>query len=214
MILALILSTSSGCTGIVDEEQMEAFFADLGDTSITVYPTYIKRMAKDNSGQPLGHDAFNSGYEHTETGRLAAFLCCECLAKVTVSDNEVPLGGEWQKTQYGIFKASSRAFGDYIASHPIDTEYAIMAEYAIPNDSIWAVHAYVVNARGELVWLLHLNQHFDVFTDINPQIPSEGTDVLLAFLRTGWPDVSAKCTTQAPEVIPIIWQCGQCAMVM
>lgn len=201
-ILGLMLITN-GCTGIVDEGQMEEFFADLGDTSITVYRTYIKRMAKDKSGNPLGQDAFNSGYERTETERLAAFLRSECLAKVTVSTKDVQLGGEWQKSQYGIFKASSRAFGDYIASHPIDSQYAIMAEYVIPQKKIWAVHAYVVNAKGELVWLLHLNEHSDIFTDINPQIPSEGTDVLLAFLRTGWPDVSEKCTTQVTETISI-----------
>jgi len=202
LTLGLVLSTSS-CTSLVNEKQMEKFFADLGNTSMTIYPTYIKRMAKDDSGKPLGHDALNSGYEYKETERLAAFIRCECLAQVTVVADEVPLGGKWQKTQYGIFKTGSRAFGDYVAAHPIDTEYAMMVEYAIPFDKVWAVHAYVVNARGEIVWILHLNEHFDVFTDINPQIPSEGTDVLLDFLRTGWPDASAKCTTQTTETLPM-----------
>ena len=192
--LALLLGASS-CSGLVNEKQTEQFFADLGNTSITIYPTYIKRMARDELGKPLGSDAFNSGYEHKETERLAAFLRCECLAQVKIVADEVPLGGKWQKTQYGIFKASSRAFADYIATHPIDTEYAMMAEYAIPGDKVWAVHAYVVNAKGELVWILHLNEHFDVFTNIDPKIPAEATDVLLEYLRTGWPDTPAKCTT-------------------
>lgn len=202
LTLGLVLSTGS-CTSLVNEKQMEQFFADLGNTSMTIYPTYIKRMAKDDSSKPLGHDAWNSGYEHKETERLAAFLRCECLAQVTVLDDEVPLGGKWQKTQYGIFKTSSRAFGDYVAAHPIDTEYAMMVEYVIPFDKVWAIHAYVVNAKGEIVWILHLNEHFDVFTDINPQIPSEATDVLLGYLRTGWPDTSAKCTSQMTETRPI-----------
>ena len=196
--LALLLGTSS-CSGLVNEKQTEQFFADLGNTSITIYPTYIKRMARDELGKPLGYDAFNSGYEHKETERLAAYLRCECLAQVVVGADKVTLGGKWQKTQYGIFKASSRAFADYVAAHPIDTEYAMMAEYAIPLDRVWAVHAYVVNAKGELVWILHLNEHFEVFTDFNPKIPAEATDVLLEYLRTGWPDTSAKCTTQMTE---------------
>ena len=193
--LGLLLITTS-CSSLVNEKQTEQFFADLGNTSITIYPTYIKRMARDELGKPLGHDASNSGYEHNETERLAAFLRCECLAQVNVKADEVPLGDKWQKTQYGIFKASSRAFADYIAAHPIDTEYAMMAEYAIPGDRVWAVHAYVVNAKGELVWILHLNDHFDVFTDINPKIPADATDVLLEYLRTGWPDISTECATQ------------------
>lgn len=196
--LGLVLGTTS-CSGLVNEKQTEQFFADLGNTSITIYPTYIKRMARDNLAKPLGYDASNSGYEHKETERLAAFLRCECLAQVKVLADEVPLGGKWQKTQYGIFKASSSAFADYVAAHPIDTEYAMMAEYAIPLDTVWAVHAYVVNTKGELVWILHLNEHFEVFADINPRIPAEATDVLLEFLRTGWPDISTKCATQTTE---------------
>ena len=179
---------------------MEQFFADLGNTSITIYPTYVKRMARDDRGKALGHDASNSGYEHNETERLAAFLRCECLAQVTVVADEVPLGGKWHKMQYGIFETSSRACGDYIAAHTIDTEYAVMAEYAIPLDKVWAVHAYGVNARGELVWILHLNERFEIFTDIDPRIPSDATDVLLGVLRAGWPDTSAKCTMQMTEI--------------
>lgn len=193
--LGLLLITTS-CSSLVNEKQTEQFFADLGNTSITIYPTYIKKMARDELGKPLGYDASNSGYENKETERLAAFLRCECLAQVKVKADEVSLGGKWQKTQYGIFKASSRAFADYVAAHPIDTEYAMMAEYAIPNDRVWAVHAHVVNAKGELVWILHLNDHFDVFTEINPKIPADATDVLLQYLRTSWPDTSSKCDTQ------------------
>ena len=189
----------SGCSGLVDEEKMEVFFSDLGATSITVYPTYIKRMEKDNYGKPTGRDASNSGYEFTETDRLAAFLRCECLADVTVSTEKVPLGGEWPRTQMGIYKASTRAFGEYVAANPIETEYAMMAEYAIPFEKVWAVHAYVVNARGEPVWILHLNEHFDVLTEVNPKIPSEGTDVLLSFLTNGWPEISARCSAQASD---------------
>ena len=195
-----IIFIMSGCSGLVDEEQMEVFFNDLGDTSITVYPTYIKRMDKDSDGKPTGRDASNSGYELNETERLAAYLRCECLADVTVSSDNVPLGGDWQKTQAGIFKASAQAFGEYVAANPIETEYAMIAEYAIPFDRIWAVHAYVVNASGEPVWILHLNEHFDVFTEINPEIPADGTDVLLKFLRFGWPVTSAKCSYQASEL--------------
>lgn len=183
----------AGCFGLVDKEQSDEFLADLGSTSMTVYPTYIKRMAKNESGKPLGYDSEDSTYDSAETQRLAAFLRCECLASVTLSTEEVPLDRDWQRTQYGILKASSRAFGDHVAAHPIETEYAMMAEYAIPHSSVWAVHAYVVNARGELVWVAHLNSHFDVFSNINPQSPSDGTDVLLAFLRTGLPDPPGRC---------------------
>jgi hypothetical protein len=188
--MALLLG---GCAGLVQQERTDEFFADLGSTSIKVYPTYIKRMAKNDSGKPLGHDSEDSSYDSGETQRLAAFLRCQCLADVTVSTEEVPLDREWQWTQYGILKASSRAFGDYVAAHPIETEYAMMAEYVIPHSNVWAVHLYVVNAKGELVWIAHLNSHFDVFRNINPQSPSEGTRVLLAFLRTGLPDTSGKC---------------------
>ena len=198
-VILCILFVTSGCGGLVNKGQSDAFIADLGDTSITIYPTYIKRMAKDNYGKPLGYDASNSGYELTESKRLAELMRCECLADVKVSTDKVPLGGEWPRSQAGIFRASTQAFGEYVVANPIETEYAMMAEYAIPFDRIWAVHAYVVNARGEPVWVLHLNEHFDVFTEINPKIPADGTDVLLKFLRFVWLVTSSKCSYRASE---------------
>ncbi len=186
VIPGLILTTSA-CSGLVDENDMDAFFAGLGNTSLTVYPAYIKRMAIDDSGKSLGYDDESSGYDVAEAKRIAAFIRCESLAEVRVSSEKVPLNKEWQRTQHGIFKSSSRAFADYVASHPIGTEYAVLAEYVIPGDKVWAVHAYVVNSKGDLVWILHLNEHFDVFTRIDPHTPKDATDVLLDFLRTGWP---------------------------
>ena len=202
IVLVLVPGTGS-CSGLVDEEQMETFFSSLGNTSMTVYPTYIKRMAIDQAGKPSGHDAGNSGYESTEAERLAAFIRCESMADVTVSSEAIPLDKKWQRSQYGILKASSRAFGDYVASHPIDTDYAVLAEYVIPYDKVWAVHAYVVNARGDLVWLLHLNEHFDVFTSVDPRTPRDATDVLLNYLRQGWPtvqQVTGAARTDSPKI--------------
>lgn len=192
LILVMILGflfTAGGCTGRLEQKLMDDFFASLGNTSITVYPAYIKRHAIDASGKPLGYDSDDSGYDLVETERLAEFIRCESLAEVTVSSEEVPLDRKWQRTQSGLMQASALAFGEYVAAHPINTEYAMMAEYLIHFDKVWAVHTYVVNARGEVVWLLHLNEHFDVLTRIEPHTPHDGTNVLLNYLRTGWPKV-------------------------
>ena len=188
MLLGWLFSTA-GCTGLVEKKLMDEFFASLGNTSITVYPAYVKRHAIDASGKPLGYDSDDSGYDLVETERLAEFIRCESLAEVTVSGEEVPLDSNWQRTQMGLWQASTLAFGEYVAAHPINTGYAMMAEYLIPADKVWAVHAYVVNARGEVVWLLHLNEHFDVLTSLDPHTPHDSTNVLLNYLRTGWPKV-------------------------
>jgi len=187
MIFAVI--TVGGCTSRLEQKLMDDFFASLGNTSITVYPAYVKRHAIDASGKPLGYDSDDSGYDLVETERLAEFISCDSLAEVTVSSEEVPLDRKWQRTQKGLFQASARAFGEYVAAHPINTEYAMMAEYLILASKVWAVHAYVVNASGEVVWILHLNEHFEVLTSLNPHTPHDSTNVLINYLRTGWPKV-------------------------
>jgi len=84
----------------------------------------------------------------------------------------------------------------------------MLAEYLIPDDKVWAVHAYVVNTRGDVVWGLHLNSHFDIFTHIDPRTPSGGTDVLLAYLRSGWPVTSAQCVAHTEDADSTIVQAG------
>ena len=203
MMMLGFLFITAGCTGRVEKKLMDEFFDSLGNTSLTVYPTYVKRHAIDDSGKPLGYDSDDSGYDLVETERLANFIRCESLAEVTVSSEEVPLDRKWQRTQLGLWQASATAFGNYVVAHPINTEYAMMAEYLILADKVWAVHTYVVNARGEVVWLLHLNEHFDVFTNIDPRTPHDSTNVLLDFLRTGWPSVpyvTRSADTGSPKI--------------
>jgi len=81
VVISGLLLTAGGCSGIVNKEQMEEFFARLGNVSMTVYPAYVKRMTSD------------SGYDFAQADRLTSFLRCECLAEVTVSTEEVPVGG-------------------------------------------------------------------------------------------------------------------------
>ena len=135
MVLGFLFATG-GCAGRIEQKLMDDFFASLGNTSITVYPAYVKRHAIDASGKPLGYDSDDSGYDLVETERLAKFVRCESLAEVTVSSEEVPLDRKWQRTQVGLFQASARAFGEHVAAHPINTEYAMMAEYLIPAGKV------------------------------------------------------------------------------
>ena len=53
VLLSLLVALISACGGVIPEKQTERFFADGGDTTITLFPTYIKNMATDHKGKPL-----------------------------------------------------------------------------------------------------------------------------------------------------------------
>jgi hypothetical protein len=183
-----------GCSGVIDEKQTERFFSDVGKTSITLFPTYIKRMASNKNGKPLGYDSANSGYSTIQAEQLSNFIQCECLAEVSLVTENVPLDKEWNLTQFGIWKKNLSAFSEYVKQNAIKTDYAAMAEYLIIHDRVWAVHTYVVDKLGVPVWGLHLNEHFAQFQQIQPHTPADATKVLHSFLQTGWPNTKSICS--------------------
>jgi hypothetical protein len=175
-LAALLLLSAVACTSIVNEDLTDDFKSRLGDLSMTVYPAFVR-----------GRTAGDSGYDSLVADRLAAFLVTSGRAVAEASSDEVPLAGEWQSNQAAMWKASALSFAEFVAAHPVETDFALVAEYLIGGEQAGGVQCYVVNTTGDVVWGCHLNSHFDVFADADPKSPAACTEVLIAFLRDDWP---------------------------
>ena len=101
-ILALAgasLLFSTACGGWTGESDPERFLRAVGNTSVTVFPAYVRTG---NSGT---HDP-------DAAGTIAAVLNAEGLARARLSDGRVPLPLGWRRNQARMFRESGEALGD------------------------------------------------------------------------------------------------------
>lgn len=165
--VALAVGVCGGCTAsVVDPLAEEAFLASLGNTTITVFPAFVR------AGEEAQYDADAAteiGVCFTDNG----------LATVTVADAEIPITGSWGMDQAKMFNESATEFAGYVQAHPIDTEYALLAEYLQGGAGAFlGVHCYVVDAQGHVAWGRLWNSHHDAFAEAAPETSAECTAML------------------------------------
>jgi len=177
--VAVVASVLGGCSVIDNastratypnlEKTRKAFLASIGETSITVFPAFVRR------GQ--------GSYDDNAAVKLAEFLNAAGLAKATASDRHVPITGPWRMNQARMWKESVTEFGAYVRANPIETHYALLPEYLGGKTEAVGIHAYIVDAEGEVAFQVLLNSHWEEFSKAHPKTPDEGTALLVDVLR-------------------------------
>lgn len=165
LVAALLVGavTLAGCNREPSAEE-QRFLAALGDTSITVYPAYV-RIGRS------GH------YDAGCADRIAAFLRDAKLADVTRSDAQPDLDRGWHSNQARMWRESCDAFAEFVKANPPPTDYALIAEYlkGAEQGVAGGVHVYVVTREGAEAFGVLLNSHHKTFRDVNPSTPDECT---------------------------------------
>ena len=158
-----------GCNGVVDPAANAAWEQSLGDTSITIFPAVVRTA--------------ELAYDSTAASQIGEFITNDGLANVTLSDAQVPITGEWQSNQAAMLRESIADFAQYIADHPIETDYALLAEYLIGGLNLpVGIHAYILNGQGQVADVVLLNSHWAPFADADPATVEDCTTVLIAVL--------------------------------
>jgi len=170
-----VLLVAGACGSPIDDEVRESFRARLGSTSFTVYPAFLR--------SPAGN-----GWDDASAARLAAALLEDGRGQAAVSEARVPITGEVHMNQARIWRESAAEFGAWIAAHPPETDYAILAEYiGVPAETqAFGVHAYVVDRSGKLVDGVLLNSHHEGFAAAHPRSAAECTELLVTVMREQW----------------------------
>jgi len=161
---------ASGCGSIVNPQAKEALFQTLGNTSFTVFPTFVR--------------ALDTSYDEDAAREIGEFLTGEDLGDVALSTENVPIIGSWGMNQAKMLRESAEDFAGYVRDHPIETEYALLAEYLILGTGIpGGIHCYVLDAQGRVAHVVLLNSHWSAFADADPQTVEDCTGVLIEVLR-------------------------------
>lgn len=159
-----------GCSGIVDQQAKEALMQSLGDTSVTVFPTFVRSTG--------------GAYDADSVRQIGEYLTSAKLAEVTLSDQEVPITGSWGMNQAKMLRESAEAFAAHIKTHPIETDYAMLAEFLIGGaGNAVGIHGYVLDADGTVAFALLLNSHHKAFAAANPQTVEECTALFIQVLN-------------------------------
>lgn len=164
-----VLVTASGCQFPVDRAAKEAFSGGLGTISITVFPAFVRTSKGDS-------------YDRTASERVGAFLTDKKLAKVTLSDAQVPITGVWHASQPTMLKDSAEAFAAYVKAHPVATQFALLPEYMLVNSRPRRLHCYVVDAEGRLAYVVLRNSKWPIFAEVDPRSVDACTEVLIRVL--------------------------------
>ena len=96
---------AAACDWYADETSENEFLRSLGQTSITVFPAYIRQ-----------HES--SSYDSTAAASIAAFLRDEGFAEAVLSNEKVPISGAFRVNQSRMFRETSREFARLLAGQP------------------------------------------------------------------------------------------------
>ena len=165
-----VLVTASGCQFPVDREAKEAFWGGLGETSIMVFPAFV-RTGKEDS------------YNQAAAEKIGAFFTDKVLAAVSLSDAHVPITGSWHSSQPTMLEESAEAFADYVKEHPVATEFALLPEYMLVESRPRRLHCYVVDSNGRLAYVVLRNSKWPIFAEVNPRSVEDCTEVLIRVLE-------------------------------
>jgi hypothetical protein len=177
-VLSVAVLAVQGCHGVVDPAAERAFRAGVGESTITVYPTFVR-------------DGQDHRYDAAAAQRIANMLERRG-AQVQRSEAEVPITGGWHMNEARMFRESTEALASFVRKNSIQTEYALLAEYIIGGRHVpVGIHCYAVDAEGTPALGVLLNSHFTEFSSVNPQTVNDCTDILLGVLEDRFEDVEA-----------------------
>lgn len=156
----------AGCNYPVDRAANKAFFGSLGNTSVTVFPAFIR-------------DGDEGLYDADAATGIGACFTDNGLATVTLSDEEIPITGSWHANQARMFSESIAEFADYVVANPIETEYAVLAEYLkLGSGEYGGIHCYIVDAQARVAWCHLWNSHWEAFAEASPDTAAGCTAML------------------------------------
>jgi hypothetical protein len=172
------LAALAGCAALGGEwrksQEQKEFEAALGKTSFTVFPAVVR------IGRVTQHDAATAR-------EIAARLSARGLGEAVASAEPVEFATRGSFNQARMYQRSHAAFNDYIRTHPVATEYALLPEYLLSTKGgVGGVHLYVVRRDGAGAGGILLNSHWKEFRAVEPRSVNDATKALLLRIETAW----------------------------
>ncbi|MBE0658822.1 MAG: hypothetical protein IH602_14110 [Bryobacteraceae bacterium] len=158
-ILLLIAVLLAGCGRIVKKEAEAEFRSALGRTGITVYPAVVRELGP----------AVKTSWDNESAAEIAEWLNGNGFGAARVSEQNPDIAVKPGMNQAKMFRTGLRSFGDWLRTHPPETEYACVAEYLMMrNGKAGGIHVYCADRAGTPVFGSLSNSHWPEFKEVNP----------------------------------------------
>lgn len=163
----LLLLLMSGCAGVVDKAGRRDYLAARDAFTVTVFPAIVHRR----------------GVEYDARASQTLVDSLNQVGQARLSGEEVAISTSWRMNEAAMWQQSARDFQAWIATHPIETDFALLPEYLIQPGTVVGVHAYLVDRQGRVVggWLR--NSHWEEYKAVMPKDVAGSTQVLWLAMR-------------------------------
>jgi hypothetical protein len=129
------------------------FLADLGEATIAVYPTIIRRAER-------------SAHSFRSQALVIALLKEEGTGRAITAHKRIDRGRMWPDSQWNIFQGGLAAIADELAATPVAADYSLVLEILVPDDSaVFGIQCYIVTEAGENAFSFLLNEHHRMFAE-------------------------------------------------
>ena len=169
ILTGLIGLCASGCGVNIDKDVNRLFLQRLGATSFTVYPAVVR--------------SDHIAYDAPAARCIGEFLAGEELGEALIVSEETPITGSWGMNQAKMLRESADDFSAHVAAHPIDTDYALFAEYLFVGQGVGiGIHCTILDAHADVAWARLWNSHDKRFVEEELQSPDDCTTWLVGAL--------------------------------
>ncbi|MDF7824405.1 hypothetical protein P4B35_10310 [Pontiellaceae bacterium B12227] len=105
-----------------------------------------------------------------ETQNLVSLINKSKLIKAGKAKDNPKLEGQGWPNEMEVLWLFANTVKEYARQHPIDSDYALFADYwRTPRGQVWAVHFVILDRNGDWVIVDMQNNHKNDFRQINPQ---------------------------------------------
>lgn len=139
-----------------DSTLAQGFIEQLGDTTIAVYPSLVRR-------------ANRTAVSFASRSMIVDTLNSQNIATAVVKNKRYDRGRMAGGSQWVVFEESLGAIGDKLSKQSSDVDYHLIMEFLLPQSDqrIFGVHVYVLDSNGDNAFSFLLNDHHQLFRDAN-----------------------------------------------
>lgn len=180
VLLAVVLG---GCRGPIDSAAQARFERGFGGESVTIFPAHVNRAGAEE-------------WDARAAERLAELCNAERWFDARTSVVDVPLPVEWSWNQAAMLADGAKAFAAWVREHPLETRYALIADYLLGPKEAGGVHVIVVDAEGRVADVSLWNSHWDTFEELAPKTVDDCTEIAVRGLRENWAELRARAQAE------------------
>lgn len=172
-ILAASLALA-GCSGVIRNEDSARFKADLGRTTITIFPAVVRELGP----------TVETSWDNRSAEVISDWLNENGYGAARVSDRKPEIEVKPGMNQARMFRTGIRSFSEWVRANPPETEYACVAEYLMMRDGkAGGIHVYCVDRSGKLVFGSLSNSHWPEFKKVKPASVRDASKVAVGSLN-------------------------------